>query len=81
MVGKERRSGFGEFEHSVVKSRQGVRRSWRGWPLAALLRLIEPVYPRVGPQGGRPPYLLEVMLRIHLMQTGSPSVMQPWGMS
>ena len=50
-------------------------------PFAALLRLVEPVYPRVGPQGGRPPYLLEVMLRIHLMQTGSPSVMQPWGMS
>ncbi|MYI87809.1 MAG: transposase, partial [Synechococcus sp. SB0672_bin_10] len=41
-------------------------------PFAALLRLVEPVYPRVGPQGGRPPYLLEVMLRIHLMQNWYP---------
>ena len=29
---------------------------------------LEPFYPRVGRQGGRPPYRLEVMLRIHLMQ-------------
>jgi IS5 family transposase len=30
--------------------------------------LIEPVYPKTGPKGGRPPYPLETMLRIHLMQ-------------
>ena len=75
MVGKERQLGLGEFERSVVKSRQGARRSWRGWmvvPFAALLCLIEPVYPRVGPQGGRPPYLHQVMLRIHLMQNWYP---------
>ena len=37
-------------------------------PFSVLLSLLEPFYPRVGPQGGRPPYPLEVMLRIHLMQ-------------
>ena len=37
-------------------------------PFSALLSLIEPFYPRVGSQGGRPPYQLEVMLHIHLMQ-------------
>ena len=41
---------------------------WRRWSFPLLLSLLEPFYPRVGPQGGRPPYLLEVMLRIHLMQ-------------
>ena len=37
-------------------------------PFSELLSMLEPFYPRVGRQGGRPPYHLEVMLRIHLMQ-------------
>ena len=37
-------------------------------PFSLLLSLLEPFYPRVGLQGGRPPYPPEVMLRIHLMQ-------------
>ena len=37
-------------------------------PFSALVKLMEPFYPQVGPQGGRPPYTLETMLRIHLMQ-------------
>ncbi len=35
-------------------------------PWTALLALIEPAYPKAG--RGRPPYALETMLRIHLMQ-------------
>ena len=37
-------------------------------PWARLLAVLQPFYPQVGPQGGRPPYPLEVMLRIHLLQ-------------
>lgn len=37
-------------------------------PWAGLLELIEPSYPKAG--NGRPPYPLETMLRIHLLQSG-----------
>jgi IS5 family transposase len=37
-------------------------------PWHALIDLIEPFYPKTGSKGGRPPYALETMLRIHLMQ-------------
>ena len=37
-------------------------------PWAELLEVLQPFYPQVGPQGGRPPYPLEVMLRTHLLQ-------------
>ena len=37
-------------------------------PFSTLMKLMESFYPQVGPQGGRPPYGLETMLRIHLMQ-------------
>ena len=37
-------------------------------PWKALIALIEPCYPKTGSKGGRPPYPLETMLRIHLMQ-------------
>jgi len=37
-------------------------------PWKALIDLIEPYYPKTGSKGGRPPYPLETMLRIHLMQ-------------
>ena len=30
--------------------------------------LIEPFYPKTGSKGGSPPYALETILRIHLMQ-------------
>jgi IS5 family transposase len=36
------------------------------WP--ALVELIEPHYPKTSKKGGRPPYLLATMLRIHLLQ-------------
>jgi hypothetical protein len=34
----------------------------------ALIDLIEILYPKTLPKGGRPPYLLVTMLRIHLRQ-------------
>ena len=37
-------------------------------PWQPLLDLIAPVYPKVSSKGGRPPYPLATMLRIHLMQ-------------
>ena len=72
MIGKERQLGFGEFERSFVK-KQTRREAFLAEmeavvPFSLLLSLLEPFYPRVGPRGGRPPYPLEVMLRIHLMQ-------------
>jgi IS5 family transposase len=37
-------------------------------PWKALIALGEPWFPKTGFKGGRPPYLLKSMLRIHLMQ-------------
>ena len=37
-------------------------------PWNALNNLIEPDYPKTSSKGGRPPYPLETMLRIHLQQ-------------
>jgi IS5 family transposase len=36
-------------------------------PWTALIALIEPLYSKVSKQGGRPPYPLATMLRIHLL--------------
>jgi IS5 family transposase len=40
-------------------------------PWQALLDLIEPHYPKTSKKGGRPPYSLATMLRIHLLQQWS----------
>jgi IS5 family transposase len=37
-------------------------------PWKALIDLIEPHYPKTSSRGGRPPYALATMLRIHLLQ-------------
>jgi len=37
-------------------------------PWNALIDLIEPYYPKTGSKGGRSPYPLDTILRIHLMQ-------------
>ena len=37
-------------------------------PWSALAALIEPYYPKVGPQGGRRPFPIAVMLRIYCLQ-------------
>lgn len=39
-------------------------------PWQPLIDLIEPFYPKKGSKGGRPPFPLDTMLRIHLMQHG-----------
>jgi IS5 family transposase len=37
-------------------------------PWQSLIDLIEPHYPKASKKGGRPPYPLDTMLRIHLLQ-------------
>ena len=37
-------------------------------PWGRLLALIAPQYPKAGPKGGRPPMLLETMLRVYFLQ-------------
>ena len=37
-------------------------------PWDQLLALIEPHYPKAGPKGGRPPMLLETLLRVYFLQ-------------
>jgi IS5 family transposase len=64
--------GFGDYDQSIAKKR--TRRECflaemeAVVPWSALIDLIEPTYPKTSSKGGRPPYPLETMLRIHLMQ-------------
>jgi IS5 family transposase len=64
--------GFGDYEQSTAKKRTKKERFLAQMeavvPWRALIALIEPCYPKTGSKGGRPPYPLETMLRIHLMQ-------------
>ena len=64
--------GFGDYEQSTAKKRTKRERFLSEMeavvPWKALLDLIEPYYPKTSSKGGRPPYLLETMLRIHLLQ-------------
>ena len=46
--------------------------------LDALIALIEPFHAKTSKKGGRPPYPLATMLRIHLLQKWSRSATQPW---
>jgi len=64
--------GFGDYEQTTARKRT-KREHFLGQmqavvPWKALIDLIEPYYPKTGSKGGRPPYPLETMLRIHLMQ-------------
>ena len=61
---------FSDFEYAG-KRKQTRRERFLGEmdqvvPWSGLLGLIEPYYPKAG--GGRKPYPLETMLRIHLLQ-------------
>ena len=64
--------GFGDYEQTTAKKRTKREKFLAEmdqvvpWP--ALIALIEPHYPKTGSKGGRPPYPLATMLRIHLMQ-------------
>ena len=63
---------FGDYEQSTAKKRTRRERFLAEMeavvPWKALIDLIEPHYPKTSSKGGRPPYPLETMLRIHLMQ-------------
>ena len=64
--------GFGDYEQTTARKRTKRERFLAQMeavvPWKALIDLIEPHYPKAGSKGGRPAYLLETMLRIHLMQ-------------
>ena len=64
--------GFGDYEQSTAKKRTKRERFLSEMeavvPWKALLDLIESHYPKTSSKGGRPPYPLETMLRIHLLQ-------------
>ena len=64
--------GFGDYEQSTAKKQTKKEKFLAEMdkvvPWQALIDLIEPFYPKTGSKGGRPPYALETMLRIHLMQ-------------
>lgn len=64
--------GFGDYEQATAKKRTKRERFLSEMekvvPWKALLDLIEPHYPKTSSRGGRPPYPLQTMLRIHLLQ-------------
>ena len=64
--------GFGDYEQPTAKKRTRRERFLAEMeavvPWKALVVLIEPHYPKTSSKGGRPPYSLETMLRIHLLQ-------------
>ena len=63
--------GFADYEQTVSEQRTKKEKFLAEMdqlvPWQPLLDLIEPVYPKVRSKGGRPPYPLASMLRIHLM--------------
>ena len=64
--------GFSDYELTTAK-KQTKREKFLAEmeavvPWAALISLIEPHYPKASKKGGRPPYPLATMLRIHLLQ-------------
>lgn len=64
--------GFSDFELTTAKKQTKRERSLAEMeavvPWQALTALIEPYYPKASKKGGRPPYPLATMLRIHLLQ-------------
>ena len=64
--------GFADYEQTTAKKRTKRERFLgemeKVVPWQALLDLIEPHYPKTSSKGGRPPYPLQTMLRIHLLQ-------------
>lgn len=64
--------GFTDYEQTYAKKKTRRQRFLDEMeatvPWDAFLALIEPVYHRPSAKGGRPPFPLEVMLRIHLLQ-------------
>jgi transposase, IS5 family len=64
--------GFSDYELTTAKKqtkREKFLSEMEGVvPWQALIALIEPYYPKESQKGGRPPYPLPTMLRIHLLQ-------------
>ncbi|CAK6690129.1 IS5 family transposase [Synechococcus sp. CBW1107] len=64
--------GFGDYEQATAKKRtkreKFLAEMDKVVPWQALIDLLELHYPRSSSKGGRPPYPLATMLRIHLMQ-------------
>ena len=64
--------GFTDYEQTYAKKRTRRQRFLAEMeatvPWDAFLELIAPVYHKPSAKGGRPPFPLEVMLRIHLLQ-------------
>jgi len=64
--------GLGDYEQSTAKKRTRRERFLAEMeavvPWKALVDLIEPHYLMTSSKGGRPPYPLEPMLRVHLLQ-------------
>lgn len=58
MASKERQLGFGDYERSFVKKQTRRERFLAEMekvvPFSELVSMLEPFYPRVGRQGGRP---------------------------
>ena len=63
--------GFGDYEQSTAKKQTKLEKFLSEMdkvvPWQLLIDLIEPFYPKTGSKGGRPPYPLATMLRIHLI--------------
>ena len=64
--------GFSDYELTTAK-KQTKREKFLSEmevvvPWQPLIALIEPHYPKTSKKGGRPPYPLATMLRIHLLQ-------------
>ena len=64
--------GFSDYELTTAK-KQTKREKFLSEmdvvvPWQALIALIEPHYPKASKKGGRPPYPLATMLRVHLLQ-------------
>ena len=64
--------GFADYEQTTAQKRTKKEKFLAEMdqvvPWQALIDLIEPHYPKTSSKGGRPPYPLATMLRIHLMQ-------------
>ena len=64
--------GFRDYEQTTTKNRTRRKRFLAEMeavvPWKALVDLIEAHYPTTSSKGGQPPYPLETMLRVHLLQ-------------
>ena len=64
--------GFSDYEITTAKKQTKLEKFLSEMevvvPSQALIELIEPHYPKTSKKGGKPPYPLATMLRVHLLQ-------------